>query len=492
MLARLLSGMLSFALLMVSACLARADAGDAARGEARERFDRGLARYSEGDLGGALAELERAHALLPNEVVLFNIGLVYAALKRPVEAVAALEQVLTAPGALSAERIAHARRVRDEQAARIAELTITSNVPATIEIDGVQAGQTPLAAPLRVASGAHHVALLASGYIPARREVVLPGGPAPPLAFELQPTDKLLAHVAIESPLPGAEVWVDGERVGRTPLHATLAVAPGTRSVELRRAGYVSAGRSLTLSEGASAKLRLPLEADPNAPLGVLGRLAVVASEQDASLTIDGRVLGLYRASVLLPAGPHRVRIERGGFEPAERDVELRAGETTELRATLVPTPETRNAHVESVQAQRRWGVIATVGGGALMLGGAVVGVWAESSLPELERELQSAERSFTSGSGTDCDTREDLTTMRPVCIARVEDAAARLDDRALLRTLGFVGLGTGVVAASIGIVLLVSNEDEHKYEHAETAPPIALTPWLGPDLTGASARIAF
>src|SRR5688500_942983 len=196
--------------LMFGSASTRAQASDTAslRLEARERFDRGLARSAEGDFAGALAELERAQALMPNEVVQFNIGLVYAALKRPVEAVATLDRVLAAPGQLAADRIAHARAVRDEQAARIAELPITSNVPALIEIDGVQIGQTPLTAPLRVASGTRHVALLASGYIPARRELVLAGGLAPPVAFELQPTDKLLAHVAIEAPVPGAEVWI--------------------------------------------------------------------------------------------------------------------------------------------------------------------------------------------------------------------------------------------------------------------------------------------
>ena len=482
------------ALLALLATAVHADAGEAARAEARERFDRGLARYAEGDFGGALAELERAHALLPNEVVLFNIGLVYAALKRPVEAVDTLDRVLAAPNALAADRIAHARRVRDEQAQRIAALSITSNVPAIIEIDGVQVGKTPLSQPLRIASGAHHVALLASGYIPARREVVLPAGVAPPIVIELLPTDKQLAHVAVESPVPGAEVWVDGERVGRTPLPATLAVAPGTRAFELRRAGYATARRELTLSEGASATLRIALAEDPAAPLGVLGRLAVVASERDVSVTVDGRARGLYRTSLLLPAGPHRVRVERAGFEPADRDVEVRAGESTELRATLTPTAETRNAHVASVQAQRTWGVIAAASGAALVIGGAAVGIWAQSSLPELERELEAAEKSYTRGSGTECDPRTDLfeNDMEAVCVARIDDAAASLDDRALLRTIGFVGLGAGVAAATVGVVLLATNDDEDKYEPAEPAHAIAVTPWLAPGLTGASVRVAF
>lgn len=496
MLARVLNKSLLLALLLWIAPLALAQPADpqAARLEARERFDRGLGRYAEGDFSGALAELERAQAIQPNEVVLFNIGLVYAALKRPVEAVAALERVLAAPGALAAERIAHARTVRDEQAARIAELSIASNVPAMIEIDGVQVGQTPLAGPLRVASGTRHVALVASGYIPARRELVLAGGRAEPVAFELQPTDKLLAHVAIECAVPGAEVWIDGERVGRTPLPATLAVAPGTRAIELRRAGYVTARQELAVGEGASASVRMALVEDEAAPLGVLGRLAVIASEREITVAVDGRTLGAYRESVLLPQGPHRVRIERGGFEPTERDVEVRAGETTELRATLVPTAETRLAHVEGVQTQRTWGLIATASGAALLIGGGIAGVWAQTTLPELEDELSAAEQSFTNGSGTDCDTSTGLDDrdMRPICQARIDDAAASLDDRMLLRTIGFVAFGAGVAAATVGVVLLVTNDDEDKYEESASTPAIAAAPLLAPGLAGASMRFAF
>lgn len=494
MLARAVSFVLwlSLAVLFSAPALhAQADA-QAARSEARERFDRGLKRYAEGDYAGALAELERAQALMPNEVVLFNIGLVYAAQKRPVEAVAALDQVIAAPGKLPAERLAHARTVRDEQASRIAELAITCNVSATIELDGVQVGQTPLAAPLRVASGMHHVALLASGYIPVRREVTLSSGRSEQLAIELMPTDKALAHVAVESPTPGAEVWIDGERVGRTPLPASLAVAPGRRVIELRRPGYVTARQALTLSEGSSAQVRLAMEEDPSAPSAALGRLVVIASEPEAHVTVDGRARGPYRASLLLPAGVHRVRIERGGFEPAERDVELPAGLDTELHVTLAPTPETRLAHVEGVRSQRLWGVIATAGGGVIAVAGGALGIWAQASLPELERKLAAAEQSYTNGSKTECDTATGLddtdNDMRAICIARIDDAAARLDDRSLLRTIGFLSLGVGVAAATVGVVLLVTNDDEHKYERK---PPmtetIVATPWLAPDGAGAS-----
>src|SRR5271154_2835885 len=79
---------------------------EAARQEARDRFDRGLKLFNDGDNPGALAEFKRAFELIPNPLVLYNIGLVYAAMGRPVEAVDALDKVLATQGALSGDRLA--------------------------------------------------------------------------------------------------------------------------------------------------------------------------------------------------------------------------------------------------------------------------------------------------------------------------------------------------------------------------------------------------
>src|ERR1700735_3447655 len=89
------------------------------RQEARDRFDRGLKLFNDGDNPGALAEFKRAYELIPNPLVLYNIGLVYAAMGRRVEAVDALDKVLASTGVLTGERLARAKQTRDEQAQRV-------------------------------------------------------------------------------------------------------------------------------------------------------------------------------------------------------------------------------------------------------------------------------------------------------------------------------------------------------------------------------------
>src|SRR5436190_21403021 len=82
---------------------------DSKKAEAAQRFDRGLQLFDDGDTAGALAEFRRTYELFPNPVVLYNIGLVYAAMGRPVNAVESLEPAI-AGGGLSASMLERAKK----------------------------------------------------------------------------------------------------------------------------------------------------------------------------------------------------------------------------------------------------------------------------------------------------------------------------------------------------------------------------------------------
>jgi Tfp pilus assembly protein PilF len=82
------SGVLLSVLLAVSS--ASAQKVEDPKVEAAARFDRGLTLFEEGDNAGALAEFRQAYAIFANPVVRYNIGLVFAAMNRPVDAADAL------------------------------------------------------------------------------------------------------------------------------------------------------------------------------------------------------------------------------------------------------------------------------------------------------------------------------------------------------------------------------------------------------------------
>src|SRR5260221_4865371 len=163
---------LSFALTTLTTDARAAEPDAAAKAEAAKRFDRGLTLFDEGDNAGALAEFRQVYSTMPNPVVLYNIGLVYAAMGRPVDSVDALKQVVGSPN-LSAAQHERAQSTLTDQQARIGQLVITSTpAGAHISVDNVDVATTPLTAPLRVSAGTHVVGAVAEGYALARQEVV--------------------------------------------------------------------------------------------------------------------------------------------------------------------------------------------------------------------------------------------------------------------------------------------------------------------------------
>lgn len=449
---------------------------DTARKEAAERFDRGLRLFDERNLPAALAELERAHALAPNPVVLLNIGLVQASMGRSVQAVATLDRILAEPGTLSAARIEQARRTRDEHARRIGEIGVTTQVTgATVELDGVAVGTSPLSAPLRVASGEHVVSVVATGFAPARKAVSVAGNTRVDVAIELVAMQGKAGWLSVRARVPAVEVRVDGEVSARTPMPGPLALAPGRRRVELRRAGYRAWTREVTIAEGATAELDAQLEEDPGAPRG---RVSFVSSEPDAQLTVDGAPRGL-ATTLELPLGVHTLKLERAGFLPLERDLDVGpAGET--VTATFEPTPETRAAYVGRARSRRTWGIVATAAGGAAVAGGALFLVLNASASRDKRATYFSISDSFEPGGR--CDRAAGLSSA--ACYAELDAAKADYDASRSRRPYGWVAVGVGGAAVGAGVYLLATGDDPAKYDR----PRISLAPWPG----GASLVGAF
>src|SRR3569623_1604935 len=87
-------------------------------------------------------------------------------------------------------------------AARVARVRVVTDLPASVQLDGVEAGRTPLAEPLRVASGGHTIAALAPGYQPTRRELTLAGQVTEPVTLALLATEPGAAHLDVSTSLP--------------------------------------------------------------------------------------------------------------------------------------------------------------------------------------------------------------------------------------------------------------------------------------------------
>lgn len=451
----------------VIAAAAPADVSAENKAAARELFARGVAFLESGEPARAARALEQARALAPFAVVLYNLGVAYERLGQVVEASETFRAVVDEPGQLNPERVAAAQRKLATLAARIGHLAIASEPEgATVRIDGADVGTAPLD-DVRLKQGTHFVEASLRGHLPDRRVVAVEGGKRATVTLTLAPTTSGLGQIWVRSPLPAAEVWLDGRQVGSTPLSSSLPVAAGTHRVELRRDGYFPAEREVQVQAGAIAEVAL--RPTPDEAASTRGTLALVAEEDDLLVTVDGARHGIYDGPIALPPGPHEITVERGGFEPAVLRVNIEPGETTERRALLLPTAE----RIADREGQRRVHAIAgwVTGGLGLVALGAGVGftVYNEGELQSLESEFQEAL------DGGFCDT----STAR-FDEGRCNDLAERRDGRPGLRPVGYTLIGVGGAALIAGVVVLVTSPPSYAVDVDE---PVfsAVQPFGGP-----------
>jgi hypothetical protein len=86
---------------------------------------------------------------------------------------------------------------------------------------------------------------------------------------------KQIATVDLRIEPAGTDVSVNGEFRGKSPLPTTLFLKPGTHSVELKKVGFLSRGKTLDVKAGSSEIVTLTLDPDtstgPKGPEGPQG-----------------------------------------------------------------------------------------------------------------------------------------------------------------------------------------------------------------------------
>jgi tetratricopeptide (TPR) repeat protein len=421
--------------------------------EAAERTREGVRHADRQEFESALANFQRAYELSHNPVLLLNVASMYEALNRPAEATEAFDRALADKSALPPDKLAHLIAERDEQAARTGQLNIVCNVAAEIEIDNLARGNAPLASPIRVSAGTHVVGGIARGYAPFRIEVSVAPKTLSDVNLTLIPMAAVAAHLWVKTHLPEAELTIDGKRVGRTPLPKSLAVVPGDHQVELTRPGYVT------------GELTLEPKIDRSTFPSEWGSLALTFSEPQATVTIDGSGARGDLSLLELPRGTHHLQLERPGFLAIERDVTIEPHQTTHVRVEFDANSDTRAAYASSVSARRTWGTVLTIAGGAVagFSGGYLI--YNQGQKSDAERAYNALVAQTVPG-GT-CDFSVVSGNPLQNCKDGLSKGKSRLDDLKTRQTLSYVGIGVGAASLGVGLTLLFTAGDPHRYDHA-------------------------
>ena len=193
-----------------------------------------------------------------------------------------------------------------------ANLSIQSTPPgATVRLDGVSLGSTPLA-DAAVSPGTHRLEIMLDDHQTHTEEIELLAGDNAPIRVTL----RALGSIRVSSNQNGSTVSVGGRSVGETPLNRRLAA--GRYRIDVTADGYSTFSQTVQIQPGSTI--------DIDATLTPLTSTLRLLANPFGAIYIDGsRVRGEERGwfETTLPRGRHWVRIVHPGFGEWEKEIEV-------------------------------------------------------------------------------------------------------------------------------------------------------------------------
>ena len=280
---------------------------------AREHMDRGQALYEAGRYVEAVEEFLRAYDAQPFSAFLYNVGVAYEKLDQPLRAAEYFGRFLeNEPAPADAKLVARIERLRrianarDDERAAIAAAASASGQESARRAFAVQTAKQ------RVGELETSLAAL--------------GGAA---AFK--------SLLSIETTPPEATVTIrraSGEVLGQGPgVRRPEAIDPGRYVVEVTHPKYKTMSTPLTIAAGKVYVIIVELSQGQ-----FLGLLRVESDVPGASVYLDRReagALGRTPFQSAVKTGKHALWIERPGYQPVAREVEVGVGDEVLVQVQL-------------------------------------------------------------------------------------------------------------------------------------------------------------
>ncbi|HTM20445.1 MAG TPA: PEGA domain-containing protein, partial [Kofleriaceae bacterium] len=216
-------------------------------------------------------------------------------------------------------------------------IKIVCNVEkARVFLDGQEMGPAP--AELKdVSPGEHVLEVKAVGYQPEQRRVTINAGQAHVETFNLNPEAKAqVGNLKVVSPVPDAQVYIDGEGVGSTPQNKE--VAPGDHFVVVQKQGYKKFEKKVRLEAGQTISITAELKA--------VGAIKILTRPSPADVEIDGKPAGKTPFDAgEIDVGKHVIVLRYEGYYDLSKTIEVKGGDQQVMNESLEmidtgPTPE--------------------------------------------------------------------------------------------------------------------------------------------------------
>ena len=201
---------------------------------------------------------------------------------------------------------------------------------ALVFLGGQPAGTTPLAR-LEVLQGRHGLTVRKDGYQPYESIVAVRGGGHEKVMVKLVRLPPTTGRLTLSSSPSGATVTLGGQVVGTTPMKG-VELYPGDHTLLVSLDGYHPRTERVAVRAGKTTRHKVKLARVP----ATTGTLVVETDPSGALVTCNGSPLGYTPLTVSqLAPGQYPITMQMAGWSPAYALVQVKAGETTEVKRAL-------------------------------------------------------------------------------------------------------------------------------------------------------------
>jgi PEGA domain len=144
-----------------------------------------------------------------------------------------------------------------------------------------------------------------------------------------------------------AGVWVDGQYVGylkELKGNKKVMLLPGSHEISVRQSGYEDFKKTVIIEPGQTQIVNAIMIKSPRATSPeVTSTLKLNIEPKRAAVFLDDKYVGhasefggAFR-SMLISPGKHRIKVELPGYRTYDTEINLLAGQKTEVKTVLVP-----------------------------------------------------------------------------------------------------------------------------------------------------------
>jgi hypothetical protein len=314
---------------------APADPAAEKKAEARIHFDLGVSHFDREEWQAALVEFLAGRQIFPTKGNTKNAAICLRKVGRFAESLDMFEALVRDfPGLLPGERALADREIAELRAS-VGTLDIRDAPEgASVTVDGVDQGKTPIKAPLRLSAGNHSIRVVKDGYLPFETRKDLAGREAAIVHAQLAPLTQAGRLTVSEKAGKALDIVVDGSVAGRTPSWEG-ALAPGPHVVLLRGDGNLGT-QPVSVDVKVNQAVALDLEAEE-----LRASLSVTPTPMAAIVTLDGVDVAHGPWTGRLRAGLHKIGVRLDGFLPQLREITLAndAKENVDVMLESAATP---------------------------------------------------------------------------------------------------------------------------------------------------------